>query len=304
MSGGERYWNERTQRWEDGTEGTAHVTPPPPARPEYLPQGDGAGVPAPPVPWPDPVRPSPPAAPGWRERRRMWAAVVAAAAVVGVTVALVLVQVNRGDADDGPGRSAEPQAGGSVSPSVSSDTYLSATPEAEPSPSVSPSPTGPELPVGYAPFVDPQGFRIALPIGWTRQTVASEYGMDVVNFRSPTGEQRLQVFEVAEASPQESFDLFLSPQTAKAPGFDRLALDDLAGDVTGARLEYLADSIRGEPDVGTWHVVDVRFVAADGARYAIAAYGRDDDGRDNEFELAGTGLDWFCPSTVTCDTAM
>ncbi|CAM5302536.1 hypothetical protein SGLAM104S_05431 [Streptomyces glaucescens] len=28
MSGGDRYWNEETQRWEDGTQGELHVTPP------------------------------------------------------------------------------------------------------------------------------------------------------------------------------------------------------------------------------------------------------------------------------------
>ncbi|MER7487230.1 hypothetical protein ABTY20_15245, partial [Streptomyces sp. NPDC126497] len=37
MSGGQRYWNEDAQRWEDGGDGVAPATPPPPPRPEFLP---------------------------------------------------------------------------------------------------------------------------------------------------------------------------------------------------------------------------------------------------------------------------
>ncbi|MPY63973.1 hypothetical protein FNH08_44480, partial [Streptomyces spongiae] len=50
MSGGQRYWNEETQRWEDGTQETAHATPPPPGRPDHEPTvvdapGDEGGLP-------------------------------------------------------------------------------------------------------------------------------------------------------------------------------------------------------------------------------------------------------------------
>ncbi|MER7491304.1 hypothetical protein ABT033_01395 [Streptomyces pharetrae] len=299
MSGGDRYWNEETQRWEDGTQGEAHVTPPPPARPDHEPRSAGVADTSPAVPWPDPVRPSAPIVPGSRQRPRVWASVVAAAALIGVTVALVVVQVNDGDE---PGRRTGPRADGTVSPTPSPETYPSESPQEETTALSSPSASSRELPAGYESFVDPQGFRIAMPVGWTREAVPSEYGIDVVNYRSPTGERRLQVFEVAEATAQESFELLLSPQTPKAPGFEQLAMYDLTGvDVTGASLEYLVDAIRGEPDVGAWHVVDARFEASDGDRYAIIAYGRDDDGRDDEFELASTGVEWFCPPEWTCD---
>ncbi|MFB8246065.1 hypothetical protein ACFC5X_13585 [Streptomyces sp. NPDC055952] len=238
--------------------------------------------------------------PRWRQRRRVWAPVVAAAAVIGVTAALVMVQVNDGDE---PGHRPSTRADGTVSSTPSVQTYLSEAPQEEPQPSALPSASAssPDLPSGYESLVDPQGFRIAMPAGWTREALPSEYGMDVVNYRSPTGEQRLQVFEVAETTVRESFELFLSPQTPKARGFEQLGMHDLTGvDVTGRRLEYLADSIRGEPDVGTWHVVDTRFETANGGRYAVIAYGRDDDGRDDEFELAGTAVEWFCPPQGTC----
>jgi hypothetical protein len=219
--------------------------------------------------------------------------------VVGVTVGLVLTQVT-GDGDEGGGR--DQKAAESVAPTDPADTYPSESPSDEvPQESSSPPLTTAQLPTGYDSFDDPEGFRAAVPEGWERDTVPSEYGMDVVNFRSPDGEQRIQVFEVAEATPQESFDLFLSPDTPKADSFRELGREDLSdGEFVGERLEYLVDSIRGEPDVGTWHVVDTRFTASDGSRYAVAVYGREDDGRTDEFEMADTAVDWFCPPGGTC----
>lgn len=159
-----------------------------------------------------------------------------------------------------------------------------------------------EPPVGYTLLEDGEGFRIALPERWTRTTADSSYGIRVVNYHSPDRTHRLQVYQVAEPSPAESFRLFLSGATAKAPGFSELRLQTLDdGTFTGTRLEYLADSIRGEADLGTWHVYDERFVASDGKIYAITVYGPDADGRDDELELLTTALDWFCPPLGTCD---
>ncbi|MFJ5261346.1 hypothetical protein ACIQAC_12875 [Streptomyces sp. NPDC088387] len=298
MNPGERFWNEETQRWEDGGHRSAQVTPPPPPRPEQLPP-HGTGTPWVDEPWR--IRPAAPPPSGRWEPPRIWAAVVVAAAVVGVTVALVVVQSEDGDSDGKGGA----QAGESVSATGPSPDTLDSDVPAEGSvdPYATPDPVESvsEPPYGYQEFTDPQGFRIAVPDGWTREAIPSEYGMDVVNFRSPYGDQRIQVFEVAEATPDESFALFLSPDTPKAPGFQQLALDQLVdADVTGARLEYLVDSIRGEPDVGTWHVVDARFTTPDGSRYAIAAYGSDDDGREDEVELVTTGVDWFCAPGAVC----
>ncbi|MEW2398666.1 hypothetical protein [Streptomyces sp. NPDC046862] len=209
-----------------------------------------------------------------------------------------------GDGDD-DGR--DNKAAESVAPTDPTDptdtsTSTSESPTGEATEeSSSPSLTAAGLPSGYDSFDDPEGFRAAVPDGWDRDSVPSKYGMDVVNFRSPDREQRIQVFAVAEATPQESFDLFLSPDTPKADSFRQLGREDLSdGDFVGERLEYTVDSIRGEPDVGTWHVVDTRFAASDGALYAVAVYGRDDDGRSDEVEMADTAVGWFCPPGGTC----
>ncbi|MFJ4687694.1 hypothetical protein [Streptomyces sp. NPDC088789] len=230
--------------------------------------------------------------------------VVAVAAAVGVAVALVVVQTQ----DDGGGR-----AGGSASVSPSTDSSPTSEETAgvsgepgevteDPYPSetlTSDAPTT-EPPFGYEAVEDPAGFTIAVPEGWDREAISSEYGMDVVNFRSSDGGQRLQVFEVAETSASASFELFLSDETPKGSGFQQLSYDNLATDneevVEGAQLEYLVDSIRGEPDVGTWHAVDARFTLSNGARYAIAAYGSYEDGEDDERELVTTALKWFYAS--------
>jgi hypothetical protein len=353
MSGGARYWNEETQRWEDGAaprSGTP-VTPPPPALPDRAPERFSAGPPTvadgacaaaaptePPPPWPDsaggwhgpqagaaggttggadagraggagwsapewPVPPdAPPASGGGLSRRTVWTVVVGAA-VVGVAVSLVLTLVV------GTGHHRPDRAGNSPSPSLLSGSPApSGAASGSPAPTddtASPSAPASPLPADWQSYDDEEGFRIARPRGWTRSTVPSSYGIDVVDYRSPDKEHRLQIYQVAEASPDESFDLYLSDQTPKPPGFRKLSLIDLdQGDVSGARLEYLADSIRGEPDVGTWHVYDERFTAVDGRIYAIAAYGPDRDGRDDELKLLDTALSGFCPPNTSCDAPM
>ncbi|MGP4010160.1 hypothetical protein [Streptomyces sp. 4N124] len=382
MSGGARYWNEETQRWEDGDGSGTPATPvtPPPARPGFAPEwpplgpasagppsgsppappvstpdAPSAPPPLPPVGWPaagegsawhgqgaaegaagawsvpehvgegagavpsgewpggatvtswpavDP-QPAPPAPAGGMSRRLVWSVVVGAA-VVGVAVSLVLtLVVGGGDERDAPSAAtspsaeAEAEAGGSQP----SDPYASSPEPSFTEETASPSPSVPELPVGYELYEDEEGFRIARPAGWTRSSVDSQYGMAVVNYRSADGERRLQVYQVAEGSPEESFELFLSDETPKAPGFKELDLQTLDdGEFTGSRLEYLADSIRGEPDVGPWHVYDERFVAEDGNIYAIAAYGLDSDGREDELQLLTTALEGFCPP-YACEAA-
>ncbi|WP_371669587.1 hypothetical protein OG985_19135 [Streptomyces sp. NBC_00289] len=232
-------------------------------------------------------------------RRLVWSVLIGAAAV-GVAVSLVLtLVVDTGD-DDGKGNRTV-AASESPTPEPTQPTEVTGSPTED---TASPSPTLPELPTGYETFEDDEGFRIARPEGWTRSTVDSSYGIAVVNYRSADSEHRLQVYQVAEESPDASFDLYLSAETPKPAGFDKLRLRNLDdGEFTGSRLEYLADSIKGEPDVGVWHVYDERFVAADGNIYAIAAYGPDSDGGDDELEVLTTALDWFCPSLGGCDPA-
>ncbi|MGY1498113.1 hypothetical protein ACW4TU_16185 [Streptomyces sp. QTS52] len=240
----------------------------------------------------------------------MWSVLIGAA-VVAVAGSLVLTfLVGPGD-DDKDNRTTTAHESTASTASTTSPTSVTSQPtdvtgsptEGTASPSVSAFASEP--PVGYALYPDQEGFRIALPQGWKRTTADSSYGIRVVNYRSSDRTHRIQVYQVAESSPAESFDLFLSDETPKAPGFTairRQTLDE--GTFTATRLEYLADSIRGEPDLGTWHVYDERFVASDSNIYAIAAYGPDSDGRDDELELLTTALAWFCPPLGACETAI
>ncbi|WP_307814971.1 hypothetical protein [Streptomyces sp. DSM 110735] len=223
--------------------------------------------------------------------RRLWP-VLAAAAVVGVAVGFALVFVLGGD---GEGRRAVQGSSASApAPSGGGESSASGSP--------SPSGSASQPPRGYEVRDDREGFRIAVPKGWTRSSAPSMYGIKVVNYRSADSSHRVQIYQVAEESPDASFELYLSPDTRKPDGFEKLALRNMDdGDFTGSRLEYLADTIHGEPDVGTWHVLDERFVAGDGRIYAIAVYGPDDDGRDDELELLTTALKWFCPPDMGCD---
>ncbi|GAB2777994.1 hypothetical protein GCM10027073_08210 [Streptomyces chlorus] len=263
-----------------------------------------AGPPAPPVP------PIPAPARHGLDRRRVWA-VVGGAAVVGVVVGLVLTQTlgggkgADGQGDDKPASASVSQPTGSGTPGTEeAPAPRQPTSAAEETTSPTPDPDS-TVPAGYDRYADSEGFTIARPTGWTRSSVSSQYGMNVVTYRSPDSGMRLQVFEVAEPSPDASYELFLSDALPKAPGFEQLSLETLDdGDFTGSRLEYLADSFRGEPDIGTWHVVDLRFQAADGKLYALAAYGADSDGHEDERELIRTAFEHFCPPDTTCGTAM
>ncbi|NJP50601.1 hypothetical protein HCJ93_11100 [Streptomyces sp. SBST2-5] len=285
--------------------GAAAAPPPPPAPTPPPWQVSGVSLGTGQVPGvPEPVRPG-------RNTGRIWG-VVGGAAAVGVIVGLVVTLVVKngdGTKDGAGGGHASVAATASRTPGAAGeggqqDSGGEQPPPGSPSASSSVLDSGErdrELPTGYESYADPEGFTIARPTGWTRTTVPSKHGFDVVNYRSPGGDRRIQVFEVLEPSPQSSHEEFLSARVAKAPGFTELSREDLNdGDVTGSRLEYLADSFKGEPDVGTWHVVDQRFEAADGKVYAVAVYGADADGREDERELLRTALSAFCPPYTTC----
>ncbi|ALV51829.1 hypothetical protein ACH4UX_32215 [Streptomyces althioticus] len=313
MTGGQRYWNEDAQRWEDaggagaGAGSGASVTPPPPP-PSFqpvVPTSAPGGVTDPDAPaaggWSVPEPPKPGAS-GAGRRRMVWG-VLGGAAAVGVAVALVLSLVvgddgGGGGADDragGPGTSA-PQESPSPTPEGESEAVPTKT-STTGSPSADPS----ALPEGYELHQDAEGFTIARPTGWERETVPSQHGFDVVNYRSPDGFRRLQVYEIAESSPEESFELYLSEDTPKPDGFQQVEMVPLDAGVEGVRLEYLADSLRGEPEVGSWHVQDVRFRSPeDGKVYAVAAYGAPTDGVDPELELVLVAVEHFCPPSATC----
>ncbi|MEW1924643.1 hypothetical protein [Streptomyces sp. NPDC088360] len=163
-----------------------------------------------------------------------------------------------------------------------------------------PSPAG-VPPAPYEEVFDAEGFRLAVPRGWVRDLVTPTEGFNVVNYRSPEGDRRLQVYEVGEASPYVSLRTWLD-ETPMPGGFDQLAPLERTDDEgrPAARLEYVADKFKGEPDIGAWHVIDHRFEAVDGKLYALAVYGSDADGRDDEEEFMSTALAWFCPPEEIC----
>ncbi|NGO12273.1 hypothetical protein G5C60_32865 [Streptomyces sp. HC44] len=164
----------------------------------------------------------------------------------------------------------------------------------------SPGPTD-TLPPEYEAVQDPEGFRVAVRKGWDRQTAASVHGFDIVNYRSADGSRRIQIYEVLEATPDASLQEYVSDSTPKPEGFEQLSLESLDdGGYPAARLEYLADSLKGETDNGTWHIVDHRFESMDGKLYAITSYGPAADGYDDERTILDTALNWFCPPATQC----
>ncbi|MGC5567243.1 hypothetical protein ACPYPG_30975 [Streptomyces sp. FR-108] len=338
MGGGARYWNDETQRWEEGGGGSATPTTPPPSRPGYAPpspsgpwqaSSPSASPPPPSADWPgtgeestwhgprahegsdgiwspdEPIVgetafvPGPALAAGGGNRRLVWS-VVGGAVVVVVAVALVLTTVVGGG--DKPSTAASSSPVSTVSqqsaPYTASES-ASASASASEEPTVGASASVPELDAGYELYDDQEGFRVGLPVGWSRETAPSQFGIAVVTYDSPDREHRIQVYQVKEATPQASFDEFLSDRVAKAPGFRELDLQPLAdGRFTGLRLEYLADSVKNAPDVGIWHVYDARFVVDGGDRFAIAVYGPEANGGTDELELLDTALEGFCPPRV------
>lgn len=163
-----------------------------------------------------------------------------------------------------------------------------------------PSPAG-VPPAPYEEVFDEEGFRLAVPRGWVRDPVEPGEGFDVVNYRSPQGDRRLQVYRVGEPSPYASLRTWLD-ENPMPGGFDLVAPLERRDDEgrPAARLAYVADAFKGEPDIGTWHVIDHRFEAVDGRLYALVVYGSDADGRQDEEEFMSTALSWFCPPDEIC----
>ncbi|MFF1694304.1 hypothetical protein ACFVXC_11845 [Streptomyces sp. NPDC058257] len=172
--------------------------------------------------------------------------------------------------------------------------------DAEGGDTAAPSPAG-VPPAPYEEVNDKEGYRLAVPRGWVRDVISPGEGYDVVNYRSPKGDRRLQVYRVGEASPYESLRTWLD-ETPMPGGFEQLAPLERTDDDgrPAARLDYVADRFKGEPDIGGWHVIDHRFQAVDGNLYALAVYGSDADGRDDEEKFMSTALSWFCPPDETC----
>ncbi|MEV0438084.1 hypothetical protein AB0I84_32460 [Streptomyces spectabilis] len=169
---------------------------------------------------------------------------------------------------------------------------------AERSPTDGPSPVADGLPRGYETLTDARGFRVALPIGWSRTSTTGQGGIGVVNYRNYGASQRLQVYEVSEPTPEASFRDFLDDtKVPKSPSFQKLSLETID---EGQRLTYVTGRIEDEPDVGPWYVVDDRFMAADGKLYAVVGYGSGATDRALVRQLASNARAWFCPPGSVC----
>jgi hypothetical protein len=183
------------------------------------------------------------------------------------------------------------------------DDSASADPSSSPAPEASPTETfsaSGALPDGYEEVPDDEGFRVAVPTGWSRQSSPSQYGIDIVNYRSPDGLRRLQVFQLMEDSPYGSLQAARA-ESAKLDGYELIELGEIPwSSDAAAEHEYRASEIAGESDTGAVrHVIDHRFEAADGNRYALVAYGPDNADLA-ERELVDTAVAWFCPPDTTC----
>ncbi|MFF4499912.1 hypothetical protein [Streptomyces sp. NPDC001401] len=153
-------------------------------------------------------------------------------------------------------------------------------------------------PVGYHMVKDPAGYRLDVPLGWTRR---EKQGMaaPVVYYDSPHDGRELQIFQTAESSPAESLSLAENDPGygfARQPGY---AVVQRTSGANSSELAYVYD----DPDRGYRLVVDHRLEAADGAVYAIRASG---PGGAARLERIRAPLDAavasFCPADVHCPT--
>lgn len=158
------------------------------------------------------------------------------------------------------------------------------------------------LPDGYDEVPDEEGFSVAVPTGWSRESSPSKFGIDIVNYRSPDGLRRLQIFQLMEDSPYGSLQA-AQTESSKLDGYELIDLVEIpSSPYPAAEHEYRASEIAGESDTGSVrHAIDHRFEATDGNRYALVAYGPDSaDGAERE--LVDTAVAWFCPPNTTCTT--
>ncbi|MFB8760471.1 hypothetical protein [Streptomyces nigra] len=156
------------------------------------------------------------------------------------------------------------------------------------------------LPDGYTEVQDDEGFRIAVPADWTAERRPSQYGIEIVNYSSPDGLRRLQIFQLEEFAPYDSL-VIAEEAAARQTGYERIEMGPIpSAPDDAAEHEYRATEIAGESDSGTVrHVIDHRFRASDGNRYALVAYGPDNQD-SAERELIDTAAAWFCPPGTTC----
>lgn len=300
MSGGrgEVRWNAATQKWEpvtaapEATPPTAtspSATPPPaaPLAPPPLPPRPPADAFAPDGYAPGPrTEPPPPSEPG--RLRRVPLAVLIAMVVVAVAGAgggYLLARGGHGGAKAAPTTSASGPA--LDTPDRTGDGKDSPSPTE--SSSASPSAT---VPAGYRLTQDPQGFRLYVPQGWTRE----DQGSHGVFYNSADHKRLIQVYRVGGAGlrPYDALKATSGELAREHPDYQEISLADdatvpgIAGPV--ARLVYAYDN----QELGhRRQVADYAFLTPDGTQYAVLSAAPTDTWPEQEDTLK-TALSVFC----------
>ncbi|MFF7949945.1 hypothetical protein [Streptomyces griseorubiginosus] len=156
------------------------------------------------------------------------------------------------------------------------------------SPSPSPAP-------GYSRTLDPVGYAVDVPQGWTR-TEKQGQAAPVVAYEDPADGRRLQIFRLREDTPARSLDLAENDPGygfARRPGYQVL---DRASGATWSELAYRYD----DSELGARQVVDHRFEAADGTLYAIRTSGPAALSPAQVREPLTRALSSFCPTGAQC----
>ncbi|MCH0563942.1 hypothetical protein I3F54_12110 [Streptomyces sp. MUM 2J] len=286
--------------------------PPPP-----WPYAETRSAEAPPPPWPPPAppaggvpgQPRPPAAygPAGASPRRMRAMLLGLVmtAVVGAGAGAGVWYLTRADA---PGTIATPPATAPVTATRTADGTApgagagadpgtgSGAGDATPQTPRAAGPDGPdEPPAGYRRALDPVGYALDVPEGWTRRQKQGEKA-PVVFYDSPGDGRQLQIFALSEPTPAQSLDLAENDPGygfSRQPGYRPL---ERTSGATWAELTYRYD----DAGLGARHVVDHRFQAVDGTLYAIRASGPESLAAAAVRAPLTEALRSFCPTGSVC----
>lgn len=148
---------------------------------------------------------------------------------------------------------------------------------------------------GYRRAEDPVGYTLLVPEDWIRRQKQGEEA-PVVFYDAPDDGRQLQIFKVTEPTLEKSLT-----QAETAPGYgfaSRPGYQPLARG-SGVGFEELTYRYDDE-DKGPRLVVDHRFEAADGTKYAIRASGPEDLAPERVREPLTMALTSFCPADADC----
>ncbi|MGV9880552.1 hypothetical protein [Streptomyces sp. NPDC003006] len=228
--------------------------------------------------------PQPPAATTKpRGRVGVWVGTLAGAFLIGggATAGILVWQDSGDDKADDAGRDDKPSVSRSEEPSRQPSRQPNQEPNQEPSQEPSPATTRDtdstdpgnaeeaEVPKGSQRVTDSEGFSLAVPEGWTRQSVDPERPGQIT-YAGSTGREEFLVGVVTDA-PYTSYENFanIEQHTKSAPdksdyGRIRMEENTFQGQ-DGAIWEYTYTDEAGR----TIHAINQSYVAENGTEYAI-----------------------------------